>query len=334
MPRNVSTGAGWWSLAAFVLLFAASRLFGQTTVSEISTSLRNHDFSGALRQTQVALASAPHDPRLWTLQGIAHRGLDQTQAALADFRHALKAAPSYLPALEGAAQIEYQTESKGAPVIIERLLAVQPSNQTAHAMLAVLLYNKHQCEEAAQHFHAAAEAIATQPDALTEYGICLGQLQKYQEATPIFTKALEVQPQNAGYRYNLAFSQWKAGQNETALQTLQPRLDSGAKDVPTLLLAADILEAENNTPRAVELLRQAILANPQQTEPYLQFAMLSYNHSSYQAGIGMLNAGLAELPKSDRLYVARGVLYVQMADYSHAMEDFETAERLNPAHRQ
>jgi len=35
-------------------------------------------------------------------------------------------------------------------------------------------------------------------------------------------------------------------------------------------------------------------------------------------------------PKAAELYLARGVLYVQLADYDHAEADFETAERLDP----
>jgi len=306
--------------------------FAQSPVEEASASLRKRDFAEALRQTQAALSGAPRDPKLWTLQGVAHRGLNQPQQALADFQNALKFSPNYIPALEGAAQIEYQADAKDAPALLKRLLALQPANETAHAMFAVLLYKKHRCPEAIDHFHAALGVISSQPDALTEYGICLVRAQRYGDAAPVFGKVLEAQPENPGYRYNFAFCQWKAGQGPSAMQTLQPALDGDAhaNNASLWMLAADISESEHNTPRAVELLRKAILSHPQDPEPYLQFATLSYNHNSYQAGISMLDAGLTQLPNNDRLHVARGVLYVQIADYAHAMEDFETAERLNP----
>jgi tetratricopeptide (TPR) repeat protein len=43
-----------------------------------------------------------------------------------------------------------------------------------------------------------------------------------------------------------------------------------------------------------------------------------------------LSEGLLLQPKSDDLYVARGVLYVQLAEYDKAEGDFEKAYALNP----
>jgi tetratricopeptide (TPR) repeat protein len=54
------------------------------------------------------------------------------------------------------------------------------------------------------------------------------------------------------------------------------------------------------------------------------------NHQSFQAGIEMLNAGLKLQPTAAALYLARGVLSVQLADYEKAQADFEKAEQLDP----
>ena len=45
----------------------------------------------------------------------------------------------------------------------------------------------------------------------------------------------------------------------------------------------------------------------------------------------MMNAGLKLEPKAADLYLARGVLYVQIADYEKAEADFEKAEELRSA---
>ena len=50
------------------------------------------------------------------------------------------------------------------------------------------------------------------------------------------------------------------------------------------------------------------------------------NHQSFQTGIDMVNTGLNLQPKAAELYLARGVLYVQLADYEKAQADFEKAE--------
>ena len=52
------------------------------------------------------LQRSPKNPQLWTFRGIALSGKGDKKEALSAFRHALANSPDYLPALEGAAQIE------------------------------------------------------------------------------------------------------------------------------------------------------------------------------------------------------------------------------------
>ena len=96
-------------------------------------------------------------------------------------------------------------------------------------------------------------------------------------------------------------------------------------------LAVAIYEANNDTPNAVKILRDAIVKNPTDVALYVDFAEIAMNHQSFQAGIEMINSGLKLQPNAAELYVARGVLYVQLADYVHAEEDFERAEQLDPS---
>jgi tetratricopeptide (TPR) repeat protein len=101
-------------------------------------------------------------------------------------------------------------------------------------------------------------------------------------------------------------------------------------NVDVLALAADILESKADTAHAVEFLRNAILANPKNVEAYLQFAGLSYDHSSPQVGIDILSAGLTQLPKEPKLYLVRGVLLTQLGEFTRAADDFEMANQLDP----
>jgi tetratricopeptide (TPR) repeat protein len=82
----------------------------------------------------------------------------------------------------------------------------------------------------------------------------------------------------------------------------------------------------------VAVLRQAVLLDSRNLNLYLDFASLSFTHQSFQVGIDMIDAGLTQLPDSGPLYLARGVLYVQLAEYAKADADFDKAERLDPRH--
>jgi tetratricopeptide (TPR) repeat protein len=97
-----------------------------------------------------------------------------------------------------------------------------------------------------------------------------------------------------------------------------------------LSLLAQAYEGLGDTPTAVEKLRQAILLSPDRASLYLEFAWLSFEHKSFQVGIDMINAGLARLPRSPQLYLARGILHVQKGEYEKADQDFARADLLNP----
>lgn len=111
--------------------------------------------------------------------------------------------------------------------------------------------------------------------------------------------------------------------------TLKPLLDAGP-DVSTMRLAAAAYEADQDTAHAVKLLRDAIVQDPYQIAPYVDFAAIAMDHQSFQAGVEMIDSGLKLQPNAASLYLARGVLYVQLADFEKAEADFDKAEQLDP----
>ena len=287
-------------------------------------------FDDALASSSVALRAAPNDYRIWTLRGMAYSGLRNPTSALAAFEHALKIAPDYLPALEGAAQSKYQQGNELARPLLLRILAQQPNDPTTHAMLAILDYKKRDCSGAVTHFQQAGASIASKPDALAEYGRCLATLKRFEEAIPIFEQALALDTTQQSSRYDLALCQLNAGQSTNALTTLQPMLESDQSDERVLLLGADIYESAGDTEHAIGLLRNAILKNPKNPDAYLQFADVSYDHGSPKIGIDFLNAGLTQLPNEARLYLVRGILLCQLGEFTKAFDDFQAANRLDP----
>ena len=299
-------------------------------VAEVSAALRRQDFDTALQLSAAALRTSPQDLRLLTLRGVAFAGKHDFPAAMATYQKALKLSPDFLPALESAAQLAYQQRDPQARPLLVRILNTHPEEPTAQAMLGSLDYRAKDCPAAVEHFAKADTALARQPEALMEYGACLANLNRLPEAVPVLEQALALNPESPVARYNLALAQSDSGHAEDALATLAPLTTQPAPAEDVLTLAADIAESKNDTQHAVELLRQAILAHPRDKAAYLQFAYLSYKHSSVQVGIDMLNAGLTQMPKEAELYIARGVLLSQTTDATKAADDFDTAAKLAP----
>jgi tetratricopeptide (TPR) repeat protein len=292
--------------------------------------LRSQEFTKALDLLQTALQEYPGSAQLWTMQGAAYSGLGRKKEALASFRHALRIAPNYVPALEGEAQIEYQAGSATAIPVLQHLLRLRPDDRTSHGMLAVLEYGQGNCASAVVQFEKAGSLFDSRVEALHAYAICLVKLKQFDRAAKLFQRSVDLEPDNKRERQLLASIQLMAKLPQAAIATLGPLLGPNDPDVQTLELASAAYEDIHDTERAVDALRQAILRDPGNVNLYLDLANLSSVHQSFQVGINLVNDGISQQPKAAPLYFARGVLYVQLGQYDQAQADFEKAYELDP----
>ena len=295
----------------------------------VMRELQQNNNGQAVATADRLLSTYPSDCRLLTLRGIALSREGQMSTAKDSFEKALSFCPDSLPALEGAAQIAYSTHSPDAADLLHRILLQRADDQTSHAMLGTLSFQHGDCSAAIEHFGHSPALVQKSVEAQRELGACLFSQGQHQKAEEVFQRIAE-QDSSEKNLLQLAFVEWKSKDLEAALTTLQPLLASSTADSKALSLAAQIAEEKGDTPRAVEWLRAAIVKDPADTSNYLLFATISFNHASYQVGIDMVDAGLKQAPNAAKLYLARGVLQVQLSHYGPAVADFEKAHALDP----
>lgn len=305
--------------------------FGQASApdsSEVIRQLRAGENEPAIKLANKLLAQHPKDCKVLSLKAVALQNLNRATDSLATFEKAIVACPTYLPALEGAAQLEYAQESPDTLSTLTKVLALVPGDITANAMMAVTLQRDSRCPEALPHFEASQPLFAKRPDLLQGSASCLAQTGDYKDALAQYLDLLNAQPSDS-IRYDVAVLQWKTGAKEDALATLAPLLTAGTFE-PAFSLASRIAEEMGDTPRAVDLLRMAIQLAPDRIDNYIDFSTLAFNHKSFQVGVDMIDAGLQRSPNAAQLYLARGVLEVQLTKSDAAVADFEQAHRLDP----
>ena len=318
-------------LLTLPLVVALSAQNTSSSVNDIEALIRAHDYDQARGRVQTALRNSPRNPHLWTLEGIIDSITGKTADASKDFETALKFAPDDPAALRGEAQILYKSQDKRAIPLLERILARDGNDNTAHEMLAGIEEKQGDCKAAVEQFALAGTATASHPLSLESYGKCLMQLQRPADAAPIFQQLAAALPQQTWPRYDVAVALADAGQNQSAIEVLAPLFAGDHPDPDALRLASDAYEATGETPKAVALLRQAIVLNPDEPSYYVAFTGLCLNHDSFKVGVDMLDIGIRHIPRSSSLYIARGLLYAQMAQYDNAEADFRTAEKLDAA---
>lgn len=156
---RIARSLGKLVLGATMLYASVGRLTAQQAdapaqedlLRKIAAEVQHGDFQTALKSSGSALRSTPRDYRLWTLRGMAYSGLQDKPSSLDAFEHALKSAPYYLPALEGAAQSDYQKGDQSARPLLLRILFLRPNDATTHGMLAILDYKKNASHAEAGH---------------------------------------------------------------------------------------------------------------------------------------------------------------------------------------
>jgi len=267
-------------------------------VASIESLIRAQQYDQALQMTESALHDAPNDARLWTLEGIIFSIRGSDHEALHAFDRALKLAPADRAALRGEVQIFYRTQDKRAIPLLERILKADPKDETANELLAILQAKQGKC------------------------GV----------AIDVFEQLVALVPRSTYPKYDLAVLLVNTSQDEAALKVLEPLLTTAQTDSDVLSLASEAYEATGDTPKAVSLLRQAIVLSPANAGYYVSFAALCLDHQSYQVGIDMLDAGFERVSGDPSMYISRGLLYAQLADYDKAEADFNTAEKFDSAH--
>jgi tetratricopeptide (TPR) repeat protein len=300
-------------------------------VASIESLVRSKDYDQALQLTKAQLHIKPNDIRMWTLEGIIFSLKGEKTDALGAFDKALRLSPTYMPALKGEVQLLYESGDKRAIPQLDRILKADPHDLTAQEMLAMLQKKQGDCRAANEHFAISFGQMGTHPETLEAYGYCLVQMKEVEKAITVFEELAELLPDRTYPKYDLAVVLITTNQNDAALKVLAPLITDGQRDPDILSLASQAYEAIGNTPKAVSLLRQAIVLSPTTASYYVMFSDICLTHDSFQAGIEMINAGLQRIPDDPALYLSRGILYAQLAQYEKAEADFKRVEQLDSA---
>jgi tetratricopeptide (TPR) repeat protein len=333
--KSARTNAQLAVAAAFLfpfLLASYRQSFAQqpsTQKQEIYNLLAAHRFEQAEQAAAAYLAATPGDCIVNVLLGLALRGEAKLEPAFHAFQTAMSQCPQNLAAVEGAAETAFLLNNPEARSLVTQVIKLRPGDETAYAMLGAIEARAGDCAGAVENYAKAPTRVHESAAALRQYGGCLLSLGRPADAVPLLRRLLALQD-NTMNRIALARAQGAAKDRPAALATLQPLLGADARDSAAFLLAAELAEADNRTPQAVEWFRKAIELNPRNATAYLAFSEMSFNHGAFKVGVDFLTLGIQQLPSEARLYLARGVLEEQMTQMDAALRDFEQAHHLDP----
>jgi Flp pilus assembly protein TadD len=295
-------------------------------LASIRGLIRTGSFAEAIAECDREIQAAPRSFAHHTMKGLALLAAGDKSSALSAFRQALAINPAYEPALQAAAQIEFENRDPGAIKTVESLLRVDSSSETAHAMLASLLFDRRSCDAAISHFEKAPTALQA-PSMKWQYGVCLVVAQRWKDASVQFDSLLQLR-EHAPTRYNLALAQWNAKDYRAAVSTLTP-MDAPGADADAMRLLASAQEALGDTPKAFSVLQRGIQQNPRNEQLLIDLTILCLDHKALEIGLEVVRAGIQASPGSAKLLTLLGVLLVRSGDMAKGQKAFQEAQQLS-----
>jgi len=178
-----------------------------------------------------------------------------------------------------------------AAAALDQANALRPQQLGILVTLGELELERGRCRAAEARFRSALSIDPLCIRALANLGLALNACHRPQEAIPILERALRLQPESLFISYQIGTAHRAAGDPERARRYLEPlagleastsalpmrdpmRAELGAMDVSARMLklrAHSALEA-GRIEAAIELLRQAIRANPERTDSVADLA--------------------------------------------------------------
>jgi len=348
---------------AGILTFAAA---GQgNPIQQGMVYFQKEDYASALRMFEVASRTQPNNAMLVNLIGITQTKLGQIADANASYRKAIELDPA-LVAPHKNLGFNLLNQAEYAPAIEELQTAISKdsSDAFAHYYLAVAFLKSDHEKQAIAQLGSSGQLFENDADTASEMataclragdkedavhliraveqrsGFTLAQefalaveLSKSglrQDAARLFEHMSELQPGSWVRKFDLAIAWFDAGDTDKALPILQALAKERPEDERIMSLLGAVYEAKGDVHAALEAYQQAVVADPKDTNVYLDYTRLLMDVDRYDDAANLIEKGLQNTQDTYALQVRLGAIEIMKGNLEHARQSFEWAIQQNP----
>jgi tetratricopeptide (TPR) repeat protein len=332
--------------------------------------LRQQQYVAALPELEQAQRAHPAVSKVENLLGITTTQLGQIPIADAHYRKAIALNPQ-LPGPHKNLGFNLLNEKQytAAEQELKTALALDHSDRFTHYYLGILHLATSQDAQAVEQLPPsqtllgndpenellmARACIATghSPEALAliqsladhaqltapqnyDLAVFLSANKLYPEAVQRFEYALAADPDSWAAQYDLAIAQLNAGHADKALPFLQSLAEQQPGNPAILSFLGTAYESADQLPQALDAYRNAVRANAQNPDRYLDYTRLLMDLDRTEEASKVIEDGIQQQRSggTDNPYaldIRLGVLRVKQARYDEARSAFDQAIILHP----
>jgi tetratricopeptide (TPR) repeat protein len=165
-----------------------------------------------------------------------------------------------------------------------------------------------------------------------ELAVLLSNQQLYPEAVQRFKYAVAADPHSWIAQYDLAIAQLNAGHPERAVVVLQPLAKQQPDNPAILSFLGSAYESAQQLPQALAAYRDAVRADPQNPDRYLDYTRLLMDLDRTDEASKVIEEAIQQQGAEDpyALDIRLGVLRAKQARYDEARTAFNQAIALHP----
>src|SRR6266702_2282645 len=278
--------------------------------------LQKHEPARAARELRVATRIKPDDPLGHIALGQALSELGQNEAAIEEFKFALKSDPKSVPALGGLAKaliaqkrysaaIAYLKDGPPDPVLQDDLAVAYSSNGDVAEAIKLLAQLVQQYPSAERH---------------ARLGLAYTQDSQFRQAVDEFRAALQLDSSNDATRRSYVKALIVLAEFQTALPEIQNYFRRKPHDFDALYLMGVVDRGLGDYAAAEPLLKQAVVLNPNHYDS-------RYNLGFVLAKLGRGQEALVQLEKAVQLNSASSEARFQLAAVLRSLGEEQRARK-------
>jgi tetratricopeptide (TPR) repeat protein len=226
----------------------------------------------------------------------------------------------------------FSTEEKNQASLHELELGARnhPDNPRSLSLLAEANLKLNRVDEAMRVMERLDTLSARDFRTLIGEGVLLASFHLYPAAILHFQEALSANPDSEEARYDLGNAYFQNHDDNLALQVLLGATEA-KHDTEYLALLGDVNARLGNSEDAIDALRKAILASPDNDEYYLSLSLTQLKTNHVGDAYATLQRGLTLVPDSGILHWGAGLTFVLQGDAKQAEAYLKKAVELAPS---
>ena len=281
----------------------------------------------ALFHATDMLERFPNSVVLYNIAGVSNGGLMQFDAAIDNYKQALKIKPDSAEVYNNMGVLLTEMGDRDAAISsYQQALKIEPNYAAAHNNMGNALKGRCDLNAALDSYKQALKLNPDNAEIHNNMGNVLKDQGDLQAAIDSYQQALNLNPVYVEVYNNMGILLTERGDPEAAIENYKMALKIKPDFAETYNNMGTALKNKGNIEDAMGSHKQALKINPGYAEAYNNIGILLTGKGNFEAAIASYKEALKIDPDNAKAYFNLGLLFLEIKQYEKAAECFNSSD--------